>query len=79
MLGFGIVQFGSYASGKATEKSDLDFLVEFKTRHIDLFTLSGLRIDLEESFSIPVDVVHAPISEDSLLEIEEVIPIYEQA
>ena len=48
--------FGSAARGDITEQSDIDMLVEFLpgTRGIDFF---GLRVDLEEAFGCPVDLM----------------------
>ncbi len=68
--------FGSYASGKNTPESDVDLLVEFTTDAVSLFTLSALKIRLEELLGISVDVVHAPIPEDSIIELDKVVPIY---
>jgi predicted nucleotidyltransferase len=47
--------FGSFASGRQTEKSDLDLLVEFsKPIGWDFFVLERF---LEQSFGIPIDLV----------------------
>ena len=51
-----IYLFGSYAYGKATEKSDLDLLVEFPPG-FTLFKYSGLIIELQEMLGLKVDVV----------------------
>ena len=72
-----IVLFGSYAEGRQTEDSDIDLLVEFKTPDISLFILSGLRIDIEESLGMSVDLLHAPLPEDSMIEIGRTVPLYE--
>ena len=68
--------FGSYADGRATSKSDLDLLIEFHKPRISLFVLSAIKLDLEDLLQVPVDVIHAPIPEDSLLEIKEVVLVY---
>ena len=68
--------FGSYANGDATENSDLDFLVEFNTPRISLLTLSALKNSLENEFSVSVDVLHHPVPEDSLIEINNMVSIY---
>lgn len=47
--------FGSFARGDATESSDIDFLVEFEQGRT-LLDLSGLRLDLCETFGREVDV-----------------------
>ena len=51
-----IAIFGSYASGIARKKSDVDFLVEF-TSEADLFDQIGLKQDLEALLNNAVDVV----------------------
>ncbi|MDR1840311.1 MAG: nucleotidyltransferase domain-containing protein [Holophagales bacterium] len=58
--------FGSYADGRATKESDLDILVEFAEEDVSVWTLCGLGISLEKLLKIPVDVIHAPIPEDSM-------------
>lgn len=71
-----ILLFGSYASGKNTPESDVDLLVEFTTDAVSLLTLSALKQRFEELLGIPVDVVHAPIPDDSIIELDKVVPIY---
>jgi hypothetical protein len=48
--------FGSHASGRATNKSDLDLLVELAPDK-DLLDLIGLKLDLEELLGCRVDAV----------------------
>lgn len=69
--------FGSFANGTATQNSDVDFLVEFDMECISLITLSSLKLRLEELLEAPVDVVHAPLSEDSIITIERSVCVYE--
>jgi len=71
-----VFYFGSYASGQATSESDLDLLIEFHLPRISLFVLSAIKLDLQDLLNVPVDVVHAPLPEDSLIEPEEVILAY---
>ena len=71
--------FGSYASGNQTESSDVDFLVTFATPVVGLFALAGLFGALEEHFDCSVDMVKYPLSENSFLEIERTVPVYEAA
>lgn len=52
----GIRLFGSAARDEDTERSDLDFLVDFEDGS-SLFDLMHLRDDLEELLGCPVDVV----------------------
>ena len=48
--------FGSYADGKNTVSSDIDFLIE-KGKIQDLFVFSGFINALQDSFGIHVDVL----------------------
>ena len=70
--------FGSYAEDVATEDSDVDILVEFLTPSISLFTLLNLKHEIEEKLRKDVDVIHAPIDENALINPTKVIKIYEQ-
>ena len=70
--------FGSYADGRANKDSDLDLLVEFVEEDVSVWTLCGLGISLEKLLKIPVDVIHVPIPEDSLLEIKKTVSAYER-
>lgn len=70
--------FGSYAENAATENSDVDILVEFLTPSISLFTLLNLKYEIEEKLRKDVDVIHAPIDENALINPTKVIKIYEQ-
>jgi len=47
--------FGSAARGGMDDQSDIDVVVELGKQ--DLFNIIGIKQDLEEQFSIPVDVV----------------------
>ena len=47
--------FGSFANNTATDKSDLDFIVEFEEKTFDAYM--GLKDYLEELFQRPVDLV----------------------
>jgi len=68
--------FGSFAEGRATRNSDLDLLIEFHKPRISLFVLSAIKLYLEDLLAVPVDVIHAPLPEDSLIEPKEVILAY---
>jgi uncharacterized protein len=50
-----IALFGSYASGRQTSKSDIDFLVEFERPTYDNFL--GLSKDLERLFGKKVEIL----------------------
>ena len=47
--------FGSAARGSMNEQSDIDVVVELGKQ--DLFNIIGIKQDLEEQFSKPVDVI----------------------
>ena len=69
--------FGSYAENRNTENSDVDILVEFApSACVTLLTVSNIKIRMEELLKIPVDVITVPIPEDSILEINKVVPLY---
>lgn len=70
--------FGSYAEEAATENSDVDILVEFLTPSISLLTLIDLKNAIEEKLRKDVDVIHAPLDENALINPTKVIKIYEQ-
>ena len=48
--------FGSYATGKAGKKSDVDMLVKFSGKK-SLLDLAGLKIELERKLGKKVDVL----------------------
>ena len=68
--------FGSYAEGRQTDVSDLDLLLEFREPAVSLFMLSAIKNDLEDQLKIPVDVIHAPIVQNSFIEVGKVVRVY---
>ena len=70
--------FGSYARNDQTVASDVDLLVEFTSLAVSLLTISSLQMRLEESLGVSVDLLHAPLPEDSFLEIGETVVLYER-
>ena len=70
--------FGSYADGNVTEQSDLDLLVEFIQPNVSLWTISSLKYDLEDELNIPVDVIHAPLPQGSIIKVGKTVPVYER-
>ena len=68
--------FGSYARGTNKPESDVDLLVEFNTDAVSLLTLSAIKLRFEELLGVPVDLVHAPIPENSIIELDKVVPLY---
>lgn len=70
--------FGSYAQNRATEKSDVDLLVEFTSLAVSLLTIASMRRRLERRLGVSVDLIHVPLPENSFLEIGETVTLYER-
>ena len=68
--------FGSYATDEQNEDSDVDFLVEFTSPSVSLFTIAELKYDLQDILNVPVDVIHSPIREDSIIIPKKVVDIF---
>ena len=68
--------FGSYANGSNRPDSDVDLLVEFTTPRVSLLTINSMRYRLEELLNVDVDVVHGPLSADSMIEADRRISLY---
>ncbi|MBI5598200.1 MAG: nucleotidyltransferase family protein [Deltaproteobacteria bacterium] len=68
--------FGSIARGEATEKSDIDLLVEFEGRK-SLLDLAGLKLEIQERLGREVDVLTYgslnPLLKDRILREQVVI------
>jgi len=68
--------FGSIVRGEATEKSDIDLLIEFEGRK-SLLDLSGLKLDLQKVLRRQVDVLTYkslhPLLKERILSEQEVI------
>ncbi|MBR1585686.1 MAG: nucleotidyltransferase domain-containing protein [Clostridia bacterium] len=67
--------FGSFADGRATSESDLDLLVEFDSPAVSLVKLNALKYDLEDALGLPVDVIHAPLPEGSMITVGKVVRV----
>jgi predicted nucleotidyltransferase len=70
--------FGSYASGYATEDSDVDFLVTFIATPPSIFTVMGFREELAQQLNTPVDVVTLLLPRPDKLKIDKVVNVYER-
>lgn len=71
--------FGSVARGEATEKSDVDLLVDLP-KGWGLLELSGMYVDIEETLNCSIDLVTTGIEDRQFLrkiQQDEVI-LYEQ-
>lgn len=68
--------FGSIARGEGTRESDIDLLVEFKGEK-SLLDLAGLKIELEETLAMKVDVLTYdslnPLIRERILEEQKVL------
>lgn len=70
-----ITLFGSRADNTNRPDSDVDLIIEF-TEPISLLTLSKIRVHLEEVLGLDVDVVHGPIRETDLIEVNKEVELY---
>ena len=70
-----VALFGSRATGTNRENSDIDLIMEFSAS-ITLFTLSAIKLQLEERLQLCVDIVHGPLRDTDMLEIEQEVEIY---
>ena len=72
-----VTLFGSRARGDNRPDSDVDLLCYFKPGKVGLIMLSSIKIALENKLGLKVDVIHAPISKDSIIEVDKEVPMYE--
>lgn len=72
-----ITLFGSRASGTHRSNSDVDLIIEFQ-KSISLLTLSKVRVRLEGLLGLKVDVVHGPLKDDDMLEVNEMVILYNE-
>jgi len=68
--------FGSYANGTNHAESDVDLLMEFHSPRVSLLTLNSIKYRLEDILQTDVDIVHGPLREDSMLEINRRVSVY---
>ncbi|MDR0854620.1 MAG: nucleotidyltransferase domain-containing protein [Clostridiales Family XIII bacterium] len=68
--------FGSYASGRQTENSDLDILVEFVNPYVSLYDLIGLEEEIESQLHVPIDIATFPLPTGSKLLIDKTVQVY---
>lgn len=69
------VLFGSRANGTNRDNSDIDLIIEF-SKKVSLLTISNLKLELQSMLNLDVDIVHGPIQEDDLIEINEEVELY---
>ena len=70
-----VLLFGSRADGTNKSDSDVDLIIEFSKR-VSLLTISSVKVTLEEMLNLDVDIVHGPLKETDLLEVENVVELY---
>ena len=70
-----VALFGSQADGTATEKSDVDLIMEFY-KPVTLLTLSKITQRLEELMQTSVDIIHGPVRNTDMFTVEKEIEIY---
>ena len=70
-----MILFGSRAEGTNKADSDVDLILEFLVP-VSLLTLSQIKIEMEEALGLDVDIVHGPLGEDDILEINKEIVLY---
>ena len=70
-----VVLFGSRATGTNVEDSDIDLIIEFFVP-VTILTLSGLKNRIEELTNLDVDVIHGPIRDDDMIDIEKTVELY---
>ncbi|MDR0462198.1 MAG: nucleotidyltransferase domain-containing protein [Christensenellaceae bacterium] len=70
--------FGSYAKGEQTQESDIDLLVDFgdKATYLTVFDFQN---KVENKIGKDVDVIPAPIPQDSFLKIDKEVLLYERS
>lgn len=70
-----VTLFGSRANGSARPDSDVDFIIEFN-KPVTLITISQITQTLENLLQTNVGVIHGPVRETDLLEIDEEVELY---
>ena len=70
-----VTLFGSRANGSARPDSDVDFIIEFN-KPVTLITISQIIETLENLLQTNVDVIHGPVRETDLLEIDKEVELY---
>ncbi|WP_293556082.1 MULTISPECIES: nucleotidyltransferase family protein [Phascolarctobacterium] len=70
-----VTLFGSRADNTNKENSDVDFIVEF-SEPVSLITIAKLQLKLENALKLDVDIIHGPIRQDDMIEINKEVEIY---
>jgi len=69
------VLFGSQANGTANADSDIDLIMEF-SEPITLITIGLIKERIEEILNKSVDIVHGPLRETDMIEVDKEIEVY---
>ena len=70
-----VTLFGSRADNTNKETSDVDFIVEF-SEPVSLITIAKLQLKLENALKLDVDIIHGPLRQDDMIEINKEVEIY---
>ena len=70
-----ITLFGSRADGTNTESSDVDLILEFSVP-VSMLTLSKIKLEMQESLKLDVDIIHGPITDDDFIEVKNEVVLY---
>lgn len=70
-----VTLFGSRADNTNKENSDVDFIIEF-SEPVSLITISKLQLKLENALKLDVDIIHGPVRQDDMIEINKEVEIY---
>ncbi len=70
-----VILFGSRADGSNRSDSDVDLIMEFSSP-VSLITLCEIKYRLQDMLGLDVDVLHGPIRETDMIEVDKEIEIY---
>ncbi|MCD7775698.1 MAG: nucleotidyltransferase domain-containing protein [Clostridiales bacterium] len=70
-----VILFGSRADGSNRNDSDVDLIMEFSAP-ISLITLCEIKYRLQDMLGLSVDILHGPLRESDMIEINKEIEIY---
>ncbi|MCC8126069.1 MAG: nucleotidyltransferase domain-containing protein [Clostridiales bacterium] len=70
-----VTLFGSRADGSNRMDSDIDLIMEFSAP-VSLITLCEIKYRLQDMLGLDVDVLHGPIRESDMIEVDKEIELY---
>ncbi len=71
-----VTLFGSRATKHFRDDSDVDLLVEYDQPRVSLFKQAGLQTKLRDELGLDVDLVHAPLTDNTMLTIQNERVVY---